>query len=138
MPRSAVRRASAPSDPYAGLLDGAGAGGPLEVRRWFGCWAYYNGDRLVWVSADKREPWHGVLVPTEPAHHAALRREVTALRTHPVIRKWLYLPARAANFEADADRLVSLIAEGDSRVGVVTAVRRRRAHTRESRKERFG
>ena len=137
MPRASVRRAELPRDPYEGLLDGARAVRPLELRRMFGCWNYYTEGRLVWVSADKREPWDGILVPTEHVHHAALRAELPALRAHPVLGKWLYLSARHPEFEAVADRLASLIADGDARIGVVPGVRRRGDRARDSRKERI-
>src|SRR2546428_13950715 len=68
----------------------------------FGCWAYYADDRLVWVSAAGRPPWHGILVPTAREHHAELRRAVPGLRVHPVLGKWLHLPARHRGFEAVA------------------------------------
>src|SRR2546422_254969 len=84
----------------------------------FGCWAYYADDRLVWVSAAGRPPWHGILVPTAREHHAELRRAVPALRVHPVLGKWLYLPARHPEFEAVADVVAGLIADGGARGGV--------------------
>src|SRR5438876_10557181 len=99
----------------------------------FGCWAYYADDCLVWVSAAGRPPWRGILVPTERQHHAELRRAVPALRVHPVLGKWLYLPARHPEFEAVADVVAGLIADGDARISVVPAPRRRLR----PRKERF-
>jgi hypothetical protein len=89
----------------------------------FGCWAYYAEDRLVWVSAAGREPWRGILVPTEREHHAAVLAAVPALRVHPVLRKWLYLPARHAGFEATAEVLARRIADGDERIGVTPRLR---------------
>ena len=124
-------------DPYEGLLEPVAQRRALRLRRMFGCWAYYAEDRLVWVSAATREPWQGVLVPTEREHQAELLRAVPALRVHPVLRKWLYVSARHPEFEAVADRLVGLIVAGDQRIGVVPAIRRR-APARRARKERSG
>lgn len=118
-------------DPYEGLLDRLAASQPLRRRRMFGCWAYYAYDRLVWVSASRRDPWRGILVPTAREHRDTLRAAVPGLRVHPVLGKWLYLPARHPNFEAVADALAQRIADGEPRIGVVAAartrVRRRRA-----------
>jgi len=114
----------APRDPYEGLLAPIAERRPLRLRRMFGCWAYYADDCLVWVSAAGRPPWRGILVPTERQHHAELRRAVPALRVHPVLGKWLYLPARHPEFEAVADVVAGLIANGDARIGVVPAPRR--------------
>jgi len=123
----------APRDPYEGLLEPIAVRRALRLRRMFGCWAYYADDRLVWVSAAGRPPWHGILVPTAREHHTALRRAVPALRVHPVLGKWLYLPARHPEFEAVADLVAGLIADGDARIGVVAPPRR----GLETRKERF-
>jgi len=101
----------------------------------FGCWAYYDdGDRLVWVSAARRDPWRGILVPTERVHHGALRTALSGLRTHPVLGKWLYLPARHEAFEAQASRLAEMIAARDARIGVEPT----RRLARQPRKERSG
>jgi hypothetical protein len=103
----------------------------------FGCWAYYVGDRLVWLSAARRDPWCGILVPMERAHHAWLRQRLPALRVHPVIGKWLYLPARDTAFETVADELAVLIADGDVRIGVLPETQARRRRPRSNRKERL-
>jgi len=132
-----VRPREVPRDPYEGLLEPVAERKELRRRRMFGCWAYYAEDRLVWVSAATREPWDGVLVPTEREHQAGLRRAEPALQVHPVLRKWLYLSARHPEFEAVADRLAGLIVAGDERIGVVPAMRRQ-PRTRRSRKERLG
>ena len=123
---------AAPPDPYVGLLDAVASGRDLRLRRWFGFWAYYDEERLIWVSAHKREPWRGILVPTEKRHQPALRATLPALRVHPVLGKWLYLPARHREFEAMAERLADLIAAGDERIGIVPAPRAPRRKERRS------
>jgi hypothetical protein len=83
----------------------------------FGFVGCYVGGRLVIVLADKNEPWQGVLLPTDREHHDALRRAFPDLRTHPVLRKWLYLP-HGGGFAETVARLVARIAERDPRLGV--------------------
>jgi len=61
------------------------------------------------------------LVPTAREHHGRAAARVPALRVHPVLGKWLYLPARHPEFEAVADVVAGLIADGDARIGVVPA-----------------
>jgi len=87
-------------------------------RAMFGCVGCYLGGRLVVVLADRGEPWQGLLVPVERAVHAELRRELAALRIHPVLGKWLYLPEADRQFAAASRELVRRIAEGDPRFGV--------------------
>ncbi len=135
MPAERGRRRPAPPDPYGGLLEPLAQARPLRPRRMFGCWAYYVEERLVWVSAARRAPWRGILLPTERDHQAALCAAMPALRVHPVLRKWLYLPARHPEFEAVADLLVGMIAAGDSRLGVVPPMRRPSRPARARRKE---
>jgi hypothetical protein len=88
----------------------------------FGCVGCYLHGRLVLVLADRREPWQGVLVPTEKAAHAALREELPALRIHPVLGKWLYLPHGARGFAGAARAVVERIVAGDPRIGVESKV----------------
>jgi len=66
-------------------------------------------------------------VPTDRAHHAALRALIPDLRVHPVLGKWLYLPDAADDFEASALRVVALARADDARIGVESVPRRRRA-----------
>ena len=97
----------------------------------FGCVGCYVNGRLVLVLADRQEPWQGLLVPTEKSAQASLRRDLPALRVHPVLGKWLYLPHGTRGFAAAAASLVERIAGGDERIGVESKLgglpRRRRA-----------
>ena len=98
---------------------------PLEeepsfiVKAMFGCRGCYLFGRLVLVLASRgREPWTGLLLPTEKKHHASLRREHHGLVTHPILKKWLYLPESNDEFEERASALVESILTNDSRIGV--------------------
>lgn len=91
----------------------------------FGSRGCYLDGRLVLVLCSRgREPWSGLLVPTEKRHHGALRLEMPSLDVHPVLDKWLYLPeALPEAFEETALRLVDLIRRTDPRVGVRSLAR---------------
>jgi hypothetical protein len=97
----------------------------------FGCVACYVNGRLVLLLADRREPWQGLLVPTEKSLQASLRRDLPALRVHPVLPKWLYLPHGTRGFGAAAAAIVERVAAGDERIGVESKIgrlpRRRRS-----------
>lgn len=104
--------------PLAWVIEPLESDPTLVVRAMFGCRAVYLHGRLVLCLAAKHEPWLGVLVPTDRAHHAALIAERPALRPHAVLAKWLYLPEASASFERDAAWLVARARAGDPRVGV--------------------
>jgi hypothetical protein len=84
----------------------------------FGCIGCYLDGRLVVVLADRGEPWQGLLLPVERAVHAELRKTFAALRPHPLLGKWLYLPYSGRGFAGTAERVLRRIAEGDPRFGV--------------------
>jgi hypothetical protein len=84
----------------------------------FGCVGCYLNGRLVLVLADRREPWAGILIPTDRTLHASLLAEFGLLRVHPVLRKWLYLPHASGAFAREASAIVERIMAGDERFGV--------------------
>ena len=96
----------------------------------FGCMAAYVRSRMVMVLAEdpgdrkyrgKTYPydiWNGVMLPTEKDYHASLIKEFGALIPHPVLGKWLYLPAADENFETLVRDLADQIAQGDPRFGI--------------------
>ena len=85
----------------------------------FGCKCCYLHGRLVLVLAARgKEPWHGLLVPTERMHHQFLRRDHKSLAIHPVLKKWLYLPESNEEFEEAARTLVESVLANDPRIGV--------------------
>jgi hypothetical protein len=100
----------------------------FATRVTFGCLGCYLHGRLVLVLAAGERPWDGVLVPMAREQHAALRESVPALRPHPVLGKWLYIPASAETFEADAGTLAALARANDARIGVEPAPRRTGRH----------
>lgn len=88
-------------------------------KKMFGCHAAYLEDRLVLVVADKKEPWYGVLVPTERTHHEALTKRWAVLKPHCVLGKWLYCSQSKTEFESLIEELIQAIAKRDPRLGVV-------------------
>ncbi len=106
---------------------------PLEsepgfvLRSMFGAKAVYLDGKIVLCLSTGEEPWCGLLLPTDRAHHAALCAEFPALSIHPVLGKWLYLPESAAAFERTATALVQLIRRRDPRLGVVPPKKRKSA-----------
>lgn len=88
-------------------------------RAMFGCKGCYLYGRLVLVlAARRREPWNGLLVPTERQYHKSLRREHKSLVIHPILKKWLYLPESKDEFEETARTLAECILANDPRIGV--------------------
>lgn len=100
---------------------------PTYVRkRMFGSDAAYLDGNLCLIAADRDDPWNGVLVCTAHEHHAALMADMPALRPHPVLGKWLYVPQADSAFEEAAAWLVARVLERDPRVGVEPKPSRRR------------
>jgi hypothetical protein len=84
----------------------------------FGCLGCYLHGRLMFVLAARKPPWQGLLAPTDRPHHGALRRDHPALKVHPVLAKWLYLPESVESFEEEAGLLVERALANDPRLGV--------------------
>lgn len=105
---------------------------PLEneatfvLRSMFGAKAVYLHGRLVLAFIAREEPWRGVLVCTEHAHHPALLATFPALGPHPILPKWLYLPEAAESFEPVAEKLVGLARRRDPRIGIEPPPKKRR------------
>ncbi len=87
-----------------------------------GC--YLHGQLVLVLASRGREPWKGLLIPTEREHHASLIDEFPELRVHPILGKWLYLQEDTEEFEELASRLVILMARDDPRIGVVPKPRK--------------
>ena len=111
---------------YGGLLESLTGEPSLVVSTMFGLVTCYVHGRLVLALADKRPPWRGLLVPTDRAHHAALRVLVPQLVVHPVLGKWLYLRDSVCGFEESAQQIVALARVDDPRIGVESGGSRRR------------
>jgi hypothetical protein len=104
--------------PYQWLWEPLETDPTFLVRPMFGGRAVYLDGKLMLYFSAGEEPWRGVLVSTERAHHAALLAEFSVLSPHPILPKWLYLPESADRFESVAERLVALARRRDPRLGV--------------------
>jgi hypothetical protein len=104
--------------PYQWLWEPLETDPTFLVRPMFGGRAVYLDGKLMLYFSAGEEPWRGVLVCTERAHHAALLAEFSVLSPHPILPKWLYLPESADRFESVAERLVTLARRRDPRLGV--------------------
>ncbi|MCB9799741.1 MAG: hypothetical protein H6757_03155 [Candidatus Omnitrophica bacterium] len=99
-------------------------------KRMFGGLSAYLRGRMVMVLVEdpgeksyrgkswKFDIWDGIMLPTEKMYHEALQKEFPGLIPHPVLGKWLYLPARDENFETRAREVAEAIAAGDLRFGI--------------------
>jgi hypothetical protein len=94
------------------------------LKRMFGCDAAYVDGLLCLVAADRGEPWNGLLVCTSQERHASLMDEMPALRPHPVLGKWLYVPQDDPAFETIVERMTARVLARDPRVGVEPKPRR--------------
>ncbi|WP_353190880.1 hypothetical protein [Pandoraea pnomenusa] len=107
-------------------------------KRMFGSEAaYVNGMQCLGV-IDRDAPWDGLLVCTSHEHHASLQQEIPALRPHPVLGKWLYVPESDADFEAVAKRVVQLVLAGDPRIGIEPKPRKPRKPHKAAAKRSIG
>ncbi len=88
-------------------------------RQMFGCLAAYAHGKLMAVLADKKDPWRGLLVPTEREYHESLMLEFPALISHPILGKWLYISVGHPEFEETATKIIDKCYDNDPRMGVV-------------------
>lgn len=98
------------------------------LKSWFGGRTLMLDGQHTLFLTTQDEPWQGVLVCTFHEHQPSLMAEIPALRQHPVLKKWLYLPESAETFERDARRLVQLVRARDPRIGVPPSPRKKK-HT---------
>jgi hypothetical protein len=100
------------------------------TKRMFGGLAVYLFGRQMMVLVEPtktgRWQWHGVLICTEHAHHPAIIGEFPQLTPHDVLKKWLFIDSRHADFEPTIERVSRSIARDDERFGIHPRPRKRR------------
>ena len=105
------------------------------TKRMFGGLAAYLFGRqmmlLVEPTKSGRWLWHGVLICTDFAHHAAIIEEFPQLAPHQVLKKWLYIDSAHEDFEPTMERVAKAMAGNDSRFGIDPEVRKK-AKTRKT------
>lgn len=120
-------RAVKPPHPLEWLADPVRGDPTFELKSWFGGRSIMlDGMHRLFLTT-QGEPWQGVLVCTFHEHQESLLAEFPALRQHPVLKKWLYLPEDHADFETTARKLVELARARDPRVGIPPSSKKKRA-----------
>ena len=108
-----------PASRHAWLWEPLEMDATFVLRSMFGFKAVYLDGKLMGLFCAKTEPWRGLMVCTERAHHASLLADFPALSVHPILGKWLYLSEAESDFETMAQRLVRLARQRDPRIGVI-------------------
>ncbi|MCB0378994.1 MAG: hypothetical protein KDD33_10925 [Bdellovibrionales bacterium] len=100
------------------------------TKSMFGCLAAYVHHRMMSLLAESEgdrtyrdvtfdfDIWNGILYPTEFEHQDSIQKEFPNLIQHPVLKKWLYLPIKAKNFEETAHDIALCIRKNDKRFGI--------------------
>ena len=106
------------------------------TKRMFGGLAVYLFGRQMMVLVEPtktgRWKWHGILICTDHAHHRAIIADFPQLAPHDVLKKWLYIDSRHADFERTLERLAAAIARDDPRFGIHPRPRTRGARSARS------
>lgn len=93
------------------------------TKRMFGGLAVYLFGRQMMVLVEPTRTgtwkWHGVLICTERAHHAAIMDAFPSLAPHDVLKKWLYIDSRHDDFEPTMTQVAAAIGRNDPRFGIV-------------------
>jgi hypothetical protein len=101
------------------------------TKRMFGGLAVYLFGRQMMVLVEPtktgRWKWHGVLICTDHAHHAAIIEAFPQLAPHDILRKWLYIDSRHDEFEPTMERVAEAIARDDARFGIHPRPRKAKA-----------
>jgi hypothetical protein len=113
---------------YAFVLEPLAEQPDFLTKPMFGCLALYFDTRIMLVLANKHEPWNGLLLPTTRESHASLQAQFSALMTHNILSKWLYISQTHPDFESVANELVELVLCRDSRIGVIGKPKKKSGH----------
>lgn len=107
----------------------------FSVRRTFGTWSFYLGEKnvLLYIPPNDSDG-EGILIPTSPEHHASLMEAFPGLIPHDFLKKWLCISAGNENYEAIAEEIVRLILCNDPRIGVLGSIRSRKPKRRNSKR----
>jgi hypothetical protein len=92
---------------------------------------------LVEPTKTGRWKWHGVLLCTEHAHQPAIIAEFPPLAPHGVLKKWLYIDSRHADFESTMERVAKAMSRDDPRFGIHPHAKSARAKPAEAGSRRY-
>ena len=119
-------KAAKPEHPLQWLADPLAGEPTFELKAWFGGRTIMLDGKHQLFLTTQGEPWQGVLVCTFHEHQESLLQDFPALRQHPVLKKWLYLPETAEDFEGVARQLVQRVRNRDPRFGIAPSPRKKR------------
>jgi len=92
------------------------------TKRMFGGLAIYLFGRQMMILVEPtktgRWKWHGVLLCTERAHHPAILGEFPQFAQHAILKKWLFIDTRDAEFERTMSGVAAAMARDDQRFGI--------------------
>lgn len=118
------------------------------TKRMFGGLAVYLHGKMMLLLAEgpgetsyrgvdyKVEIWNGVLLPTDREHHDSLMKEFPCLMAHPVLGKWVYLPADHIEFESQIDEIIKCISKDDERFGIFPKVKTKSRKKKKSKSKK--
>lgn len=97
---------------------------------------YYQGLMVLALSEGKNtreykgkiyefDIWDGLLIPTDHVHHTELKNLFPFLKTHPFLKKWLFLPTNES-FDTQAERVIGYVLKGPGLIGVEPKPRKAR------------
>ena len=97
----------------------------------FGGFAYYVEQKMVLAIFEDEKTrtyknktaafaiWNGCMFPVEKELHQEVLKQYPFLTNHPVLPKWLYLPAESENFESNVDEIIQQIRKRNNKFGVI-------------------
>ena len=110
---------------------------PVEprIRPFFGCYAIYVGNTIVFVLRDKKTytECNGVWIATSKEHHKSLKKDLPTMCSVSVLNDgagtdtgWQMLQAEADDFEPLVIKACELVLKGDPRIGKIPKPRKKR------------
>lgn len=102
-----------------------------QRKRMFGGFGYYLEEKLILVIFETYgnkqhrgkkfdyEIWNGCMFPVEKDLHPEVLQAFPFLINHPVLPKWLYLPAESEDFENNADLILKEIRRRNAWFGTI-------------------
>lgn len=110
----------------------------------FGCHAVYIGTKIMFIT--RKKPDHkdsnGIWIATSHVHHESLKKDFPSLQSVHVLNGgkgetgWRLIHEDAADFEYSAIRICELIKEGDTRIGKIPKVKKKKSGKTALKKEK--
>lgn len=119
------KQVSFKSHPYEWIVENLREHQTYFEKNMFSCRACYCHEKLMLVlTSNEEDEWNGLLIPTEREFHSSLILEFPELSSHPVLGKWLYIPAQAEEFEDITLKIAKLAYKNDPRIGIIPGKKR--------------